>query len=236
MAEKGKLEVLSRPAILARNNQEAVITVGQRFPFITDSRITDSGQTINTITYSDIGIILRVTPFITSSGLVEMIVAPEISTLTEQTVPLTDTVSSPVIALRSAETVVVTPDGVTVVIGGLMENNKTESVRKIPLLGDIPLLGAAFRRTIREDTKTELLIFLTPLIVHEPHQLADLSALEASKSEFTSKAFSQRDLDKFIDNLPVKDGPPAGTAPPTAAPRPKRNSSSNPGALDRRRF
>ena len=106
-------------------------------------------QPTNTITYDNVGIILRVTPFITSEGTVEMIVAPEISSLTAQTVPISSTVSAPVIDKRSAETVVVTPHGQTVVIGGLMETQRIEDIQKIPLLGDIPLLGAAFRRTIK---------------------------------------------------------------------------------------
>jgi general secretion pathway protein D len=93
LSTKGKVEVLSRPSIMARNNQEAVIVVGQEVPFITNSRITDNGQTINTVQYDNVGIILRVTPFITSDGAVEMIVAPEISTLTDQTVPISNTAS-----------------------------------------------------------------------------------------------------------------------------------------------
>ena len=146
--------MLSRPSIMARNNQEAVIVVGSEVPFITNSRITDDGQTINTIQYDNVGIILRVTPFITSDGTVEMIVAPEISTLTDQTVPISNNASAPVIAKRSAETVVVTPHGQTVVIGGLMETQRTETVQKIPILGDIPFLGIPFRRTIKARSKT----------------------------------------------------------------------------------
>ena len=162
LSTRGKVEVLSRPSIMARNNQEAVIVVGSEVPFITNSRTDALGNLTNTITYDNVGIILRVTPFITSEGTVEMIVAPEISSLTAQTVPISSTVSAPVIAKRSAETVVVTPNGQTVVIGGLMETQRIENIRKIPLLGDIPGLGAAFRRTIKSDVKKELMIFLTP--------------------------------------------------------------------------
>src|SRR5204863_3649631 len=98
LASKGKVDVLSRPSIMARNNQEAVIVVGQEVPFITNSRITDQGQTINTIQYDNVGIILRVTPFITSEGTVEVIVAPESSSLTDQTVPISNNASAPEIA------------------------------------------------------------------------------------------------------------------------------------------
>ena len=81
--------------------------VGQSVPIITNSRVSDTtNTTINTVQYQDIGIILRVTPFITSDGLVEMIVAPEISSLSATTVPISNTVSSPVIDKRSADTVI----------------------------------------------------------------------------------------------------------------------------------
>lgn len=203
LATRGKLEVLSRPSIMARNNQEAVIVVGSEVPFITNSRITDQGQTINTIQYDNVGIILRVTPFITSEGTVEMIVAPEISTLTDQTVPISNTASAPVIAKRSAETVVVTPHAQTVVIGGLMETQKVESIQKVPILGDIPILGFPFRRTIRDDRKRELLIFLTPYIVNDAHGVARATSDEMAKSELAEKAFTQGDFNKYLDELPL---------------------------------
>jgi general secretion pathway protein D len=230
IATKGKVEVLSRPSIMARNNQEAVIVVGSEVPFITNSRVTDQGQTINTITYDNIGIILRVTPFITSEGTVEMIVAPEISNLTDQTVPISDTVSSPVIAKRSAETVVVTPNGKTVVIGGLMETQRIDSVQKIPLLGDIPLLGMAFRRTIKSDQKKELMIFLTPTIVSNPASIDRVNAEELNRTELMDQSFSEAERMKFMDDLPPLPEPermsarqpaPRATAVKTAAPAKK---------------
>ena len=141
IADVSKLNVLSRPSILARNNEEATITIGQEVPFIRNSRTTDTGQTINTVEYEDIGIILTVTPHIGSAGLIELDVAPEISTITDGTVAISETVSAPIFSKRSAETHVVVPSGRTVVIGGLMEDQVTEAVHKIPLLGSIPWLG-----------------------------------------------------------------------------------------------
>ncbi len=204
IAQNGKLEVLSRPSILARNNQEAVITVGQEVPIITNSRVTDTGQTLNTIQYQDVGIILRVTPFITPEGMIEMIVAPEISTLTDQTIPISSTTNSPVIAKRSAETVVVIPNQKTVVIGGLMENKKTENVKKIPLLGDIPLLGNLFRRTVKDSAKTELLIFLTPTIIDSNEKLTELSKDELKSADLNPKAFTPKDLERGLEGLPYE--------------------------------
>src|SRR5207302_1543568 len=150
-------------SILARNNQQATITVGQSVPLVTSTSFqTLTGNPINTIQYSSVGIILRVTPFITSDNMVEMIVSPQISSLSDQSVPVSAGVNAPIINLRSADTVVVTPDGQTVIIGGLMQNQKTQSDSKIPVLGDIPLLGNLLKRKVKANTKTELMIFLTP--------------------------------------------------------------------------
>ena len=188
IAQSGKTEILSRPSILARNNQQATITLGQEVPLITSTRFDTLGNQINSVTYQSVGIILQVTPFITAEGLVEMIVSPQTSQLADQSqwVPISSgpsgSVSAPVINTARADTVVVVPDGQTVVIGGLMENEKVTSVTsKIPL-GDIPFIGNAFKRTIKAYTKTELIIFLTPHVVQQPGQLVQLSATERART------------------------------------------------------
>lgn len=186
---KGKVEVLSRPSIMARNNQEAVIVVGSEVPFVTNSQTTELGGTINTVQYDNVGIILRVTPFITAEGTVEMIVAPEISALTDQTVAISNNASAPVISKRSAETVVVTPNAQTIVIGGMMQTQRISSIQKIPLLGDIPYAGALFRRTQKSDVKSELMVFLTPYIVGTENGLEQLTQNEINKSSLMTKAF-----------------------------------------------
>jgi type II secretion system protein D len=208
IAQADKTEVLSRPSILARNNQQAIITVGQEIPLITNTRFDTFGNQINTVQYQDVGIILRVTPFITSDGLVEMIVSPEISNLSAKTIPIStgaNPVFAPIIDKRSADTVVVTPDGQPVVIGGLMEDTKTQTDAKIPVLGDIPLLGNLFKRKARGNTKTELLIFLTPHIVMQPSQVAALSASERQNMQILQKSFSEDELNRFLDGVGSKN-------------------------------
>jgi len=138
-----------------------------------------------------------------------MIVAPEISNLSDEKVSISLGVTAPVINSRSADTVVVTPDGQTVVIGGLMQNTKTKSDYKIPLLGDIPLLGAAFKRSVKADAKTELLIFLTPHVVKQPSQLAAIAAGERANTQLIPKSFSDQELDRFLDKLPSENPVPA---------------------------
>lgn len=206
MATQGKLEVLSRPSVLVRNNESATITIGQEVPFITNSRITDGGDTINTVTYEDIGIILGVTPHITRERLVEMEVTPEISTLTAETVPISNTVDARIIAKRSAQTRVAVADGQTVVIGGLMEDNNTSNVKKLPLLGDIPLLGALFSRTVKNKSKTELLIFLTPTVIESVAGLDKMTRDERSLLELSPRVLrepaAQRKYIAPLDAIP----------------------------------
>jgi general secretion pathway protein D len=205
--------VLSRPSILTRNNQQAVITLGQEVPLITNTRFDTLGNQINTVSYQNVGIILRVTPFITSDDKVEMIVTPESSALADRSewVPVSSgsggSVSAPVINSRSADTVVVVPNGQTVVLGGLMEKTKARTETKIPILGDIPLLGQLFKRKLNDDSKIELIIFLTPHIVKEPGQLAGLSTQERKGPLLAPNTFTEEDLDLFLQNIPNKEDP-----------------------------
>ena len=175
LATVGKLDVLSRPYILTSDNQEAAIMVGEEVPFITRSQLTDNGQTINTVEYDNIGIILTVTPHINPDGLVIMDVYPEISARTGDSIPISDTVDAPVFARRAAQSRVAIRDGQTIVIGGLMQDIITNTVSKVPILGDIPLLGALFQRVEREKTKTELFIFITPHVARVPDDLKSMS-------------------------------------------------------------
>jgi general secretion pathway protein D len=215
LATTGKMEVLSRPSIMARNNQQATILVGKQVPLITSVRYDTFGNQMNGITYQNVGIQLVVTPFITSSGMVEMIVAPSISAISSETVAIStttnnSTVGAPVINTRSADTVVVTPDGHTVIIGGLMQNEKSDNVSKVPLLGDIPGLGYLFRRTVKTSAKTELMIFLTPHIVLNPVRMDEVT--EHGKATL-QKAFTEQDLNKFLEGIPTKNEPTAVTKP-----------------------
>lgn len=218
LAKAGKTEILSRPSILARNNQPATISLGQQVPLITNTRFDNFGNQINSVSYQNVGIILSVTPFITSDGMVEMVVAPETSELADksQWVPIssggtnnTGSFSAPVINSRSADTVVIVPDGQTVVIGGLMQSKKLDSTSKVPILGDIPLLGLLFKHKVTSNGKTELMIFMTPHIVKHPNDLASLTSSERGKQTIAPKAFTEQDLNRYLDNLPAVEDPKA---------------------------
>ena len=196
-----KLDILSRPYILASDNQLSTITVGQEVPFIISSRTTDTGQTINTIQYQDIGIILNVTAHINQDGLVIMDVAPEVSSLTGTTVPISENVNAPVFAKRSAQTRVGIKDGQTIVIGGLMEDKKTENIQGIPLLRRIPGLGNLFQRKQKDKSKTELLIFLTPHVAHDPGALQSMTDQDLESLKLVPKSVDEGAFDEHIRGL-----------------------------------
>ncbi len=200
LSQRGKVAVLSRPSILARNNQEAVILVGQSVPLPSSNVISDTGANSTNVQYTDVGIILRVTPFITTNKNIEMIVSPEISSLSAQSVQISQNFSAPVINKTSAETVVVTPDQTTVVIGGLMQKTDSTQVNKVPLLGDIPILGNAFKRTTKTSNKTELVIFMTPYIVEGTDKLESLSVDDVNRTDLPQQAFTAKDVSQYLDD------------------------------------
>jgi type II secretion system protein D len=228
IAQAGNAKVLSRPSIVARNNQPAVITVGQSVPLITSVRFDNYGNAINSVTYQSVGIILQVTPFITSDGMVEMIVHPEISDLVadrSQWVPISSgsagNAAAPLINSRTADTVVLVPDSQTVIIGGLMQDTKAESESKIPFLGDIPLIGNIFKHRNKANSKTELLIFLTPHIIQAPSEMASVTTYEKGKSE-AAKTLTDQESNRYLDVVPKRQKAPTGPivlpAPGEAAP------------------
>jgi general secretion pathway protein D len=217
----GKLDILSRPYIMASDNQLSSITVGQEVPFIINSRTTDTGQTINTIQYQDIGIILNVTAHINDEGLVIMDVAPEVSSLTGTTVPISENVSAPVFAKRSAQSRVGVKDGQTIVIGGLMEDKKTETVTGVPVISRIPGLGALFRRKTTDKSKTELLIFLTPHVALEPGVLKRMAEEEKAGLKLVPEAVSPGMFDDHLDGMERGGGTEKSDSPkktPSAPP------------------
>jgi len=202
-----KLNVLSRPYILTRNNQMATITVAEEIP-IPSGTTTVAGQTQTTVTYrNDIGIVLEVTPSINPDGLVNMTVSPKITKNLQSNVKISETLSATSFSTRSANTRVAVLDGQTIVIGGLIEDSVTNNVQKVPILGDIPVAGFLFRRTEKIKEKKELLIFLTPFVAKEPKALTPISEAERARSNLdkdkqTSDIF-QKHMDAMEDK-PVK--------------------------------
>jgi general secretion pathway protein D len=196
-----RFDVLSRPYILTTDNQLATVKVVQEVPIVTGSRIDQNNNVSTTFERQEVGIILSVTPQINSDGRVVLQVDQQLSALTDQTIQIAPDVTSPIIKNRSMTTTVTMDKGQTVVVGGLVSDTYTQTVNKVPLLGDIPWMGALFRRTIRNQAKTELLVFLTPLVVQSSDDLNDMSTQIRNDMKSLNAAVENEALQGHLDRL-----------------------------------
>ena len=155
------VHILSTPQILTTDNQEAMITVGKNIPFQTRTSTTDN-DTYNSFEYKDVGKMLTITPQITKDRMVRLNIALEVTDL-ESTTDF-----RPTTLKRSVDTTVIVRDGHTVVIGGLIDDNITNTEYRVPCLGDVPMLGYLFKSMSRANTKTNLFVFLTPRVIESP--------------------------------------------------------------------
>jgi len=163
-AKKGKAKILSDPKVATLNNKEANINITSQTPYTT-SETTQSVPPITTtkVVYLTTGIILKVTPTINSDGRISMKINPQVSQLSSF-IPLAGS-GAPGVDTRSADTNVIVRDGETIVIGGLIHDSQSETAFKVPLLGDIPIIGYLFRKKSISRTRMELIIFVTPRII-----------------------------------------------------------------------
>ncbi len=190
--------ILSTPTILTSDNKEAYITVGENVPLLTTSTVITGGATQQSVERKDVGITLKITPQISEGEYVKLDIDQDISAVTPNKGQATDIVLS----TRKAKTSVVVKDKDTVVIGGLLQDQETETVNKIPLLGDIPLLGWLFKNTHKERTKTNLLIVLTPRIIRGAEELAEVSASQKEKFGESVRMDQPFSLDKELQLKP----------------------------------
>lgn len=162
----GETQLLSSPRIAAINNQEAKILVGTKEAYVTQTvtQGTSTTTTASAVTFIDVGVQLYVTPTINRDGFVTMKIRPEVSSV-QRTLTTAAGDEIPIVETTAAETKVMVKDGYTIIIGGLIKNESSDTNDKVPLLGDVPLLGAAFRRQTKRSTKSELVVFLTPHIM-----------------------------------------------------------------------
>ena len=173
---KGAVNVLSTPQILTSDNKEAEILVGENIPMISkrERDVTTTSTVLTSIERKDVGIMLKLTPQINEGEYVKLDIYQEISAQKQESENVITTVG-PTMTKRSTKTSVVVRDKQSVVIGGLMSERDEDLITKVPLLGDIPILGWLFKYKSTNKKKTNLLIFLTPYIIKEPSSLSRLS-------------------------------------------------------------
>ena len=189
LASRRTVQILSRPQVRTTHNNEAYVTVGQNVPLTTGVTQTVNSTSPN-IEYQQVGITLRVTPRITPDGMIAMNVFADKSALSPVGVPVfvdaaTGTsIQSPIINQSQALTTVNVPNGQTIVIGGMITKSDGTSERKVPWLGDLPVVGKAFRYDGTQSSRTELLIFLTPRIVLSDIDSELIKQVEAERLHF----------------------------------------------------
>jgi len=190
LAARTRVDVLSRPQIRTVDNQIAQIQVGQEVPRINGFTPSGTAGVITpTVQQRSIGIILQVTPRISPDGLVIMEVQARRDSLSNQQVSLGfsaagTTITSPIINTTNAQTTIGVNSGQTVIVGGMITKQDNVEERKVPLLGDIPILGQAFRYDLKQMQRTELLIFLTPRIINNDEEAEMFKQIEAERLNF----------------------------------------------------
>jgi general secretion pathway protein D len=231
------VNILSAPNILTSDNQEAEILVGQNIPFIA-SRATDStnlANTFATVERQDVGITLRLTPQISQGDVIRLDLYEEVSAVVPNP-PVDPNVAGPTTTVRSASTTIVAKNGHTVALGGLISDAVTAGQSKIPYIGDIPVIGNLFKMTDDRKAKINLLIFLTPHVVHDESDLATFSADQRDRfkrylrqQKTGPRRGEQLDAPSWGAAAPAAT--PAGTAPPSSPPEAAPTPQAEPLAL-----
>lgn len=196
-AQDKKAEILANPKVLTLDGLPAHIELNDEIPYLSSTYSAGSVENVitSTASFREAGIKMDVTPHISSGGFISLAIKTEQSF--QSSTITTNTGSQPVIDSRKAETNLLVRDGETIVIGGLRKRNTTQTIDKIPLLGDIPILGRLFRRNVEEVINWELLIFVTPYIVTD----AQLTPQEERNLEKFRRLKAQAVELEFIDKL-----------------------------------
>jgi type II secretion system protein D len=204
LAQTSKVTILSEPRIFTGDNQQAEFFDGQDIPFITNSQVpTGNNQNVvNSFDYKAVGIALRVRPRITPERDVDIKVNLELSSVD----PSRTVNNQAVVDRRETTTQLIVQDGQTVVISGILRSEDSDVKRKIPGLGDIPLLGALFTNIEKIKTRTELVAFITPVVVNNPTEMKQLNEPARKRLEELRQEMGE-----------LRSKPDAG-APPVAPP------------------
>ena len=169
LQNSGDANVLSTPNLMTLDNEEAKIVIGNNVPFVTGSYANTGGNSgavnpFTTVERKDVGLMLRVRPQINENGTVKMAIYQEVSKIDDATLK---NANGPTTSKRSIESNVLVEDGSIIVLGGLLEDSYSQAEDKVPLLGDVPIVGNLFRSENRSRKKTNLMVFLRPVVVRD---------------------------------------------------------------------
>lgn len=222
LSSMGRTNVLSTPQIMALDNEQATIEVGDRVPVGTASSTANGVTTTGETKYEDANLTLKIKPFISpSSDSIRMEIGQKIKSLSQKTIPGGD--NKPSFSNRSLETNIVVNDRDTAVLGGLIKDEEREAMTKVPILGDIPILGWLFSSRLVQKEKVNLLVFLTPKIIRTNADNQQLLGHKLDERlEFVKKAGGRDPYGSTIDKLPRRADatplPEAGKMDPITRP------------------
>jgi len=214
LAQKTDVSILSEPRIFTSDNQEAEFFDGQDIPFITDSQTNTQGNLVQSFDYKAVGIQMRIRPRITVKRDVDLKVNLELSSI----VPGETLFGGFVVDRRETTTQLIVKDKQTIVISGILRSEDSDIEYKVPILGDIPLLGYLFKSKERTKKNTELLVFITPIVVDNTDQSDGLNApyterLKALRGELDPENKHQI-IDQPTDVAPAEPTPAASEKKP----------------------
>ncbi len=187
-----KVKVISSPSVMVLDNKTAVLQVGDKVPITTQSAmsvLTPGAPVVNSVQYQDTGVILSVTPRVADNGRVTLNVEQEVSDVTKTT---SSGIDSPTIQQRKIKTTVAVNDGESLALGGLIQDRKTTEKGQVPILGDMPVIGAAFRDKTDTIDRTELLILITPRVVRDASEARNVTDEFRQRLDVPSLSNSRR--------------------------------------------
>lgn len=242
---EAKVEILSQPRVFVKDGFKATIDVGGETPVASSSSETPAQDQGNTLSRTDIeykttGVKLEIKPRINESGLIDLEITQENRVLTAPDTSTQAGQISPAFQTRRVITNVTVPNGRTIVLGGIIDDRKETRVAKVPLLGDLPLIGPAFQTTFDKKDRTELLLTITPTVIPEPTetvtQMSDfLRAAEAVRDVFANNAdalptgmLAHPVLEQYRAPEPAEEAAPAAEPAPAPAPAPAPGAEPQP--------
>lgn len=197
--EDNDFNLLSAPRILTLDHKEAKINVGSIIPFATGVKFDSNGQPIVTYDYKDVGLELKITPHVSQGKYIKMEVKQKMQDVTDYIQQNLGAIGYvvPVVSTREIETNITVGNAQTIIIGGLVSKKTIDTIKKVPILGDIPIIGLAFKSRQKQHQKTTLFVFLTPHIIESPQTLVEMTERYQHfiEEEFPKKGQKVKDPD-----------------------------------------
>jgi type IV pilus assembly protein PilQ len=184
-------KLLANPRILVLDNETALFDIVREIPY-TESTATSEGGSYTSTRFKNVGVKLQVTPHVTRDGMLRLHIIPEFGVI----VSTDEATNVPTVDTRKLDTITLVKDGDTVVLGGLRKKDVSQQINKIPLLGDLPLVGGLFRFEGEDTTVTELVVFITPRILVEQPVLTEDELRAYEKTEFSGPEFTLTKAEK----------------------------------------